>query len=252
MNYTQTAASIFNRISKVYDFFLNFFTVGAINRWQKELVEKTPDKEKVLDIGTGTGEVLKKTKETNPESLCIGIDLSFNMLKIAQNKLKNYKNVYFINADIYKSPFKDKSFNAVFLSLTYRHLEHEKLINEIKRILEYGGYISIFDTGRLKNKKIWNLFLFLVNRVFRPVGLIFFTKEEYDYFVDSLYKSVTFEELIERFKKDNFQLIYSKKIFGGLAFICVWRRGRDSNPRRAVNPQVISNHPPSSARPPLL
>ncbi len=32
----------------------------------------------------------------------------------------------------------------------------------------------------------------------------------------------------------------------------MWRRGRDSNPRRAVNPLPLSKRPPSATRPPLL
>jgi len=221
---TQIASSIFDKISNVYDKFLNLFTFGLINKWQYELIEKTPYISKVLDIGTGTGELIKKIKKEKKDSYCVGIDLSFQMLLKAKEKLKDEKDVFFIKADIYNPPFKQQSFDNIFLSLSYRHLEHKKLIRQTNQILKKEGYISIFDTAKLKNKTLWKGFLFTVEKIFRPIGYIFFSKEEYDYFVESLYKSFTMEEIINLFDKDGYDVVYKRKIMFGLAFIVIFKK----------------------------
>jgi len=224
MNYIKTASSIFDRISKIYDFFLTIFTFGFINKWQRELVIKTPKKDTCLDVGTGTGEIIKKVKEKSPYSLCVGLDLSIEMLKIAEKKLENYQGVLFIKGDIYNAPFKEKTFNSVFLSLTYRHLEHERLMTELSRILKEEGYVSIFDTGRVENEKLWSAFLFFIDKILRPLGYIFFSKEEYNYFVESLRNSTKIENLIERFHPHGYTVVYNRKVFLGIAYIIIFKK----------------------------
>ena len=224
MDYIKTASSVFDRISKIYDFFLTIFTFGFINKWQRELVIKTPEKDTCLDIGTGTGEIIKKVKEESPHSVCVGLDLSIEMLKIAEKKLKDYQDVLFVKGDIYNAPFKEKTFNSVFLSLTYRHLEHERFITELCRILKEESYVSIFDTGRIENERLWNVFLFFVDKILRPFGYIFFSKEEYDYFVESLHNSKKMEDLIEKFQPHGYTVVYNRKILLGVAYIVVFKK----------------------------
>ncbi len=223
-NETKTASIVFDKIASVYDIFLNIFTFSLINRWQILLIKNTPSIDKALDIGTGTGELIKKIKKYKSPSYCVGIDLSFKMLQKAENKLKTYKDVYLIKASIYNAPFKDSSFSNLFLSLTYRHLDHQNFIKEASRILQKDGYISIFDTAKLKNEKLWKFFLFVVDKLLRPFGYIFFSKEEYDYFVESLYRSVSMEDIIKLFKKDGYDVVYSKSIMSGLAFIVIFKK----------------------------
>lgn len=223
-NEIKVASSLFDRVSRVYDTFLNLFTLGLINKWQNTLVKKTPLNEKVLDVGTGTGELIKKVKKHKSDTVCVGIDVSYGMLLKAKEKLKNEEDVYFLQADIYNSPFKDKSIDNVLLSLTFRHLEHERFIKEINRILKNGGYISIFDTGKIRNRFIWSTFLFLLDKPFRPFGYLFFSKQEYDYFIDSIKKSVSMEQLIKLFKSQGYTPIYSKKVMFGFGYIVVLRK----------------------------
>ena len=62
MGKADIAQKVFNSASKVYDAFLNFTTLGLINFFQKKLIKNTPIGNVVLDVGTGTGEILKKIR----------------------------------------------------------------------------------------------------------------------------------------------------------------------------------------------
>lgn len=100
------AAKIFDSIVNVYDRFLNFATFSRINRWQRELIENTPEGEVFVDVGTGTGEIVKKINEIYPETDAVGIDVSFKMLKVAREKTGE-KNL-FIQASAYDLPLRIK------------------------------------------------------------------------------------------------------------------------------------------------
>ena len=113
---------------------------------------KPKNKDKVLDIGCGTGRVTKliskKTKKV------IGIDFSNEMIQIAKKTLKNAKNIEYKKVDISKKlPFKDNSFDKVTAILVLNHIKYNKrLFKEIYRILKKDG-IFIFDDFVTKLKK---------------------------------------------------------------------------------------------------
>ncbi|NPB06756.1 MAG: methyltransferase domain-containing protein, partial [Aquificae bacterium] len=100
----EVMAQIFTGASKAYDFFLSFATLGSIHRWQRELIEAMGREGNWLDVGTGTGEVLKKLGSY--PHLRVGIDLSEGMLKKAKEKCGE---CHFLLADAENMPFKEGS-----------------------------------------------------------------------------------------------------------------------------------------------
>ncbi|SNZ03864.1 demethylmenaquinone methyltransferase / 2-methoxy-6-polyprenyl-1,4-benzoquinol methylase [Persephonella hydrogeniphila] len=216
------AAKIFDSVVKRYDRFLKFTTFGLIDRWQNILVENTPAGENPLDIGTGTGEIVKKIHKNYPDSIPIGVDVSFNMLLRAKEKNKDHKNL-FIQASAYELPFKKSTISSIFLSLVFRHLSDEKAILEFDRVLKNSGYIGILDISK-PPKIIFNTIFFFANRIFRPVGERIFSREEYDYFMDSVIKSKTPEELEDLFKNHGYTKSFIKKAFFGMIVIAVFRK----------------------------
>ena len=224
MNEIKIASKIFDGISKVYDFFLNFATAGQIKKWQKYLVSNTPIKENVVDLGTGTGEILKIVKEQSPDSKCMGIDLSFKMLKRAKEKLKNFDNVLFVKASILEMPVKNKSIDNAFFSLTLRHLDVYKTLKEMDRILNENGYISILEIGKPKSEKIYRFILFFGDKIFRPFGRLIFSKEEYDYFIESIRNSLTMEELEQILINYNFKKHLTKSFLFGIVMVVIYKK----------------------------
>lgn len=212
---TNIASKIFDSVSKTYDIFLNFITFGYIHKLQNNLIEKTPLGENLVDIGTGTGEILKKINDKNNNSLLIGIDVSKNMLLKAKEKVPNAN---LLIADAENLPFKNKSIDNIFFSLVFRHLNQENTTQELKRVIKKNGYVSILDLS--KNK----LLLFLFDKIFKPFGRLIFSKKEYDYFIDSIKWAKSIEELEELFKKNDFECIYKKKYLFGLAIIVIFKK----------------------------
>jgi ubiquinone/menaquinone biosynthesis C-methylase UbiE len=102
----------------------------------------------VLEVGAGSGfysvEVARRVSEGHLELL----DLQPEMLKKAQQKLeaKGLSNVGYTLADADKLPFKDDSFNALFLVAVLGEVANQKaFLSEAHRVLKPGGILSISE-----------------------------------------------------------------------------------------------------------
>ena len=105
-----------------------------IDQMVKSLAEKT-QKELFLDLGCGTGNVLKFGEKYFRRAL--GIDISFNMLK--QTKRNNLE---VIQADTLFLPFKSSLFDVVSIFSVLHHIyDYHPVFNQIKRVLKNGGYL---------------------------------------------------------------------------------------------------------------
>ncbi len=210
-----TVAGIFSQISGVYDRFLGFVSGGRIHRWQRTLIEKLGRGENILDIGTGTGEVLIKSGNFF-KGLRIGLDPAEGMLRRAEEKCPECRFVMGVGESL---PFKDAVFDAVALSLVFRHLEDQRsFLREANRVLKEGGRIGILDIRRMRGTGplIW-----LMRTLIKPVGLAIFGKDKWDFFIHSIEKSYTPEEISKMLGDTGFKVDYTVKKMFGLVLIVV-------------------------------
>ena len=116
----------------------------------------------VLDLGCGNGRhgrYLKDKKKEDKSFTVIGVDISFNFLKIAQ---KTDNQIHYINADANFLPFKSNIFNKVLFIAAIHHIPNyknrKKCLLEIKRILTNTG-ILLLSVWRLWQKRFYRYFL---------------------------------------------------------------------------------------------
>ncbi len=218
------AQKIFDNVVKNYDPFLSTTTFGFIEQWQNELINNIPSGELFVDIGTGTGEIVRKVNRIYPETKVIGIDVSMNMLRKAIEKTEGDPRDFFIRASALEMPFKDKSVDAVLSSLTFRHLPLDLAAKEISRVLKDGGYLGILDIVKPPSKRLYKMVDIFANKIFRPIGTSVFSKEEYDYFMESIEKAMTPEEL--KFALSDFSFVqeYQVSKFFGMITISIFRK----------------------------
>ena len=214
-------SKIFDSVVKSYDKFLNSMTFGRINSWQRELINSISDANVILDVGTGTGEILKKSRDKFPKATVIGLDVSLNMLKKAKEKVRINS---LVKASAYSLPFKNDSIDVLLSSLVFRHLNNEIALKEFDRVVSKNGYIGILDISK-PNKFVYNIIFFFANKIFRPIGQLIFSKEEWDYFMESIENSKSEKELEELFNGYGYKKIYSTKKFLGMVIIIVFKKG---------------------------
>ncbi len=122
-------------------------------------------KEKVLDIGCGSGRHVGEASRYNGATV-IGADMNFNDLVEARNRLNFIKNCGehgggergISAADITALPFESNSFDHVICSEVMEHIPDESTAaRELDRVLKPGGNMIISVPRFLPEKICWIL-----------------------------------------------------------------------------------------------
>lgn len=137
-------------ISKGYDLLDVIYFRNFKKSPRKAVLDRIYENEKILDLctGTATNAITIAKKKTNAK--IIGIDLSKDMLKVAQNKIRKngLKNIRLFQMDATRLKFKSHCFDKILISLVLHELDEElaaKIITEANRVLKDDGEIIITE-----------------------------------------------------------------------------------------------------------
>ena len=99
--------------------------------------------DKILEIGSGTGSLLKSIENINSKIDLTGIDISSQMIEKASNKLKNTNLINCFFEDFEAT----QKYDIIIFSYTLTIVkdEHAKTIKKAKELLKKGGKIYIVD-----------------------------------------------------------------------------------------------------------
>jgi len=99
-------------------------------------------KGKILEVGCGAGMFSLAIKEFYPNLSVYGCDIDKQEIEIAKRRKREVK---FLEASIYKLPFKNESLDAVVSFDVLEHLEYPKRgVLEIGRVLKKGALMHIY------------------------------------------------------------------------------------------------------------
>ncbi|OGC16841.1 hypothetical protein A2282_02375 [candidate division WOR-1 bacterium RIFOXYA12_FULL_36_13] len=115
---------------------------------------------KIMDVGVGTGNISYAVKTAFPNAQIVCLDLAPKMLEVAKEKLKGFKGIEFVHANIEDYKFEQK-FDAIVSSLTLHHLEtdkekhsfHKKAFDALKK----GGIFINIDIVIAPDKHTQNI-----------------------------------------------------------------------------------------------
>jgi ubiquinone/menaquinone biosynthesis C-methylase UbiE len=99
-----------------------------------------PANARVLDVGCGSGWAARLMAEEVTSGRVVGIDISDEMVRLAQESSQEFKNVEFQVASAEKLPFADGEFTHAFsMESLYYYANIPVALKEIARVLERGG-----------------------------------------------------------------------------------------------------------------
>lgn len=98
---------------------------------------------RMLDIGCGNGALLARMAPRLRRG--VGVDASNGMLTMARKRNIGHSNLEFHQVSGPTLPVEDASMDVVTSLLSFRYLDWDPLMNEIKRVLVPGGKLLIVD-----------------------------------------------------------------------------------------------------------
>jgi len=106
---------------------------------------------RVLEVATGSGEMLRRIARANPNGLTCGIDLSPNMAARTQRIARRHaRGAHCQAVDARSMPFADASFDAIVCCYLFELLPAEGIVTalaEIHRVLRPRGRFSLVMIG---------------------------------------------------------------------------------------------------------
>ncbi|WP_423147281.1 bifunctional demethylmenaquinone methyltransferase/2-methoxy-6-polyprenyl-1,4-benzoquinol methylase UbiE [Rubrolithibacter danxiaensis] len=175
----EQVASMFNNISKTYDFLNHFLSLGIDVIWRKkairELVSTKP--QKILDVATGTGDFgFEAIRILKPEKI-IGVDISRGMLDVAAEKIRkrNLQQIFEVQlGDSEKLLFEDNTFDAITVAFGVRNFENlEKGLEDMHRVLKSGGKVVILEFSKPRVFPVKQLYNFYFHYITPGIGKLF-------------------------------------------------------------------------------
>lgn len=144
---------MFDNISGEYDSLNRVISFGIDVKWRKKVVQLVADTtpESILDIATGTGDLIINMAKKTAATKLVGLDISEGMLSVGRKKINTDglgDRIEMVQADSENMPFEDHSFDAITVAFGVRNFEHlEKGLAEILRVLKPGGLFVILETS---------------------------------------------------------------------------------------------------------
>jgi ubiquinone/menaquinone biosynthesis C-methylase UbiE len=97
----------------------------------------------LLDIGCGNGALLQKLSSRLGKG--VGVDISAGMLTQARERCRADDHLDFQKINGPSLPFADGSFDTVISVLSFRYLDWDPIVQEIRRVLKPGGQVLVLD-----------------------------------------------------------------------------------------------------------
>ena len=98
---------------------------------------------RVLDIGCGNGALLVQL--AGAIRCGVGVDISRPLVEIARRRARELPHLRFEQIDGPALPLDDESVDVVVSLLSFRYLDWDPIMNELRRVLAPGGRILIVD-----------------------------------------------------------------------------------------------------------
>ena len=221
----EQVATMFNNISKKYDFLNHFLSLGIDILWRKKaikMLQKSQPKQ-ILDIATGTGDFAIEALKLNPIKVT-GIDISEGMLSVGKEKIKAKGVDHIISLELGDSEnlrFDDNYFDAYTVGFGVRNFENlKKGLSEMLRVLKPNGTAIILEFSKPKAFPIKQIYNFYFNAMLPGIGkLVSKDNAAYTYLPESVDAFPDGKDFTKILSEIGYQNITETRLMFGIASI---------------------------------
>lgn len=142
---------MFDRIAPRYDLLNRLLSAGTDVRWRRRAVDflELAPPQRVLDLCTGTADLLLEAVSRDPRNTGLGVDLAQGMLTRGARKLvrRGYATrAHLAGGDGERLPVRDRSFDAALVGFGIRNIgDPGRALIEVRRALRPGGRFVVLE-----------------------------------------------------------------------------------------------------------
>lgn len=167
---------MFDRIVRRYDLLNRVLSLRLDLSWRRQLARLLPAGPglRVLDLATGTGDMLFAILDEHPDAArLMGMDMSAKMLSRGREKLRERQmldTTPLVRSDATSIAAADGAFDAVTMAFGIRNVEHVlTALREARRVLRTGGRLLILEFSIPRGPFCW-VYLFYLRHVMTRIG----------------------------------------------------------------------------------
>jgi len=184
---------VFSSVAENYDIMNDAMSLGMHRIWKKILVELAAISEKdvILDIASGTGDIAKLISKEYPHTEIYMTDINIDMLAEGRDRSINesfYKNCHFCQLSGETMPFDDEAFDVITIGFGLRNFTNKEAgLKEMRRCLKKDGRLLILEFSKPTNpifSKIYDWYSF---NILPKLGSVLANdSESYQYLAESI------------------------------------------------------------------
>lgn len=223
----QQVGRMFDAIAPKYDLLNSLMTMGMHIVWRNYALKQLAIRpgHSVLDIATGTGDLVLKMRQYAPARI-VGADISEGMLQIARRRVAklyadNLCNISFVNADCCKIPFPDNTFDRITVAYGVRNFpDRPAAYREMLRLLKPAGKVAVIELSEPSNPLL-KVFYKLYTRTLIPLmgRIISKDSDAYTYLPKSIHAAPQRTDMAKIMEEAGLTNVRFRSLFPGVVTI---------------------------------
>jgi len=223
---------MFDSIAPYYVILNHVLSFGWDFLWRRKLAKAVNKnkKLKVLDLATGTGDLLISLLRRNPNiTEAVGLDISENMLALCRDRIAKHKltdRVSLVRSDAADSGLPDESFDVVTMGFGIRNTPDAfETLSEIHRLLRQGGTALILEFSLPTNRIIRKCYLLYLRNFVPLLGrLLSGDKNAYRYLNTSVENFYGMDDFSALMRKAGFSDVIAAPLTFGI--VCIYKASK--------------------------
>jgi demethylmenaquinone methyltransferase/2-methoxy-6-polyprenyl-1,4-benzoquinol methylase len=225
---------MFQYLAPRYDLWNRLASFCLDEYWRRTAVSLIPPGSRVLDLCTGTGELLvKMLPRLGAKGHAIGLDFASNMLNVAAQKTRplvtsTQTSAAYLLGDATALPFRHDTFDCLTNGFAMRNMlpAADTVLGEMWRVLRPGGRLIILDICRPQSAWLARLYRWHLQWVL-PIQarLLYHSGQPFQYLKDSIMEFPPPHEFCARLTAQGFIAVTFQALSAGIAGIFTGLKG---------------------------
>jgi demethylmenaquinone methyltransferase/2-methoxy-6-polyprenyl-1,4-benzoquinol methylase len=225
---------MFQYLAPRYDLWNRLASFYLDEYWRRAAVGLIPPGSRVLDLCTGTGElVLKMLPRLGVKGQAVGLDFASNMLAVAGRKTRPLlqstpASAVYVLGDAAALPFPHDTFDCLTNGFAMRNMlpAADLVLGEMWRVLRPGGWAIILDICRPQSALLARLYRWHLHWVLPlQARLLYHRGQPFRYLKDSIMEFPPPQEFCARMASHGFTAVTFKPLSAGIAGIFTGIKG---------------------------